>query len=100
MVSIAALIGIWFENSLVNASLFLRHSRLALKPFVETSTSNPALAQANRTCKCPLSGVKRTSQIHAAMSAFDRWSQPVDATLALNLPHAGLLGNKGKMTAY
>jgi hypothetical protein len=27
-------------------------------------------------------------------------AQPVDATLALNLPHAGLLGNKGKMTAY
>jgi hypothetical protein len=26
--------------------------------------------------------------------------QPVDATLALNLPHAGLFGNKGKMTAY
>jgi hypothetical protein len=26
--------------------------------------------------------------------------QPVDATLALNLPHAGLLGNKGKMAAY
>jgi hypothetical protein len=27
-------------------------------------------------------------------------AQSVDATLALNLPDAGLLGNKGKMTAY
>ena len=27
-------------------------------------------------------------------------AQPVDATPTLNLPHAGLLGNKGKVTAY
>ncbi len=43
-----------------------------------------------------LDGTENRSS-EARMSALPLPAQPVDATLALNLPHAGLLGNKRKI---